>query len=347
MYKIPTKFKDFLRRAPVLLQSRNFIIPTVVLLGIFLGAAYFISALGPVDANFSVAEPSVFEIKFEIKPGDGFLEIANRLGEERLVRSGTAFKLLSILSGSAIKLKPGVYGLERKMSSTEILTKFVTGPRQEVGITIPEGSSVYEIDRILSDADIVDTGTLVGFDKQEKVEGRLFPDTYKFFIDAKLEDVVNKFLANFDAKVADRLPEDTEEAENVLILASLLEKEVPGHEDRKIVAGILKKRLVAGMPLQVDATICYIKRVAVYPGEQKCYPLTPLDFKVDSPYNTYLYRGLPSGPIGNPSLSAIRAVLEAQESAYWYYLSDPETKRTIFAGTLEEHNENRVEYLGL
>ena len=107
------------------------------------------------------------------------------------------------------------------------------------------------------------------------------------------------------------------------------------------------------MPLDVDATVCYAKllenqasRPAASQVAQACYPLTALDFKIDSPYNTYLYRGLPPGPIGNPGVSAIMAAIHPVVSPYWYYLSDPKTGKTIFAKTLDEQTQNRVKYLG-
>src|SRR3989344_6352885 len=124
----------------------------------------------------------------------------------------------------------------------------------------------------------------------------------------------------------------------VLTIASMLEKEVPHFEDRKIVAGIFEKRLEAGWPLQVYAALCYKK-----PG--KCHPLGALDLKRDSPYNTYLYKGLPPTPISNPGLEAIKAALAPQKSSNWFYLSDPETGNTVFAETLDEHNKNRPHYL--
>jgi UPF0755 protein len=106
----------------------------------------------------------------------------------------------------------------------------------------------------------------------------------------------------------------------------------------------MKKRMNVGMKLQMDATLCYMKEV-VAQAPLPCYPLTSLDFKYDSPYNTYLYKGLPPGPIGNPGTSSIRAALNPRPSPYWFYLSDPLTKRTVFSETLDEHEDNRVKYL--
>ena len=126
-----------------------------------------------------------------------------------------------------------------------------------------------------------------------------------------------------------------------MILASLVEKEVVSYKDRMIVAGILEKRLQMGMPLQVDATICYIKRKN---GASICN-LKNSDFQIDSLYNTYKYPGLTPEPICNPSLEAIRAVLNPQKTSYLYYLSSQKDSRTIFSKTYEEHLLNKAKYL--
>lgn len=120
-------------------------------------------------------------------------------------------------------------------------------------------------------------------------------------------------------------------------MASLVEKEVKTLEDKKLVSGVLWKRLENGMPLQVDATISYIT------GKKNAKILIA-DTQIDSPYNTYKYRGLPLGPISNPGLDSIVAALYPQESSYWYYLSTPEGQ-TIFSRTLDEHNQARAKYL--
>ncbi len=178
-------------------------------------------------------------------------------------------------------------------------------------------------------------------------EGYLFPDTYRFYVGSDPQLVVQTLLDTFERKAAPILAKQPGAIEKNVIIASLLEKEVTSTEDRRIVAGILKKRLEAGMPLQVDATVCYAKKLIsdAIPGAP-CYPLEPLDFKIDSPYNTYLYKGLPPGPIGNPGLDALTATVQAQASPYWFYLTDPATKRTIFSTTLAEHNVARKRYLG-
>jgi len=125
-----------------------------------------------------------------------------------------------------------------------------------------------------------------------------------------------------------------------MILASIVEKEVLDiNDERAIVAGILLKREQAGMYLQVDSTLCYIKEKLV------CKEVIPSDKELNSPYNTYKNKGFPPGPISNPGLSAIKVALFPKSSKYWYFISDPETGGTVFAQTLDEHTQNIVKCL--
>lgn len=325
-------------------KDRTMIFVAGAFLAALLSIAVFVGGLWPARPDAGESDGVIFRVV----EGEGFRAIADRLEEEGLIRSTSAFKLYSLLTGSASHLKPGTYKLSAAMSAPDILSEIVAGEDKEVAVTVQEGASAYEIDLLLSKEGIVKQGEFLNFVTSEDLEGKLFPDTYRFFRDSSVVEIAGKFLENFRSKIGSKLDGLKErEVKEVLTLASLVEKEVPDLEDRKIVAGILKKRLARGMPLQVDATICYIKKVRSYPDIKACYPFNPLDFKIDLPYNTYLYKGLPPGPIGNPGLSAISAVLAPTKSPYWYYLSDPKTKKTIFAATLDEHNENRVKYLGL
>ncbi|MCR4328653.1 MAG: endolytic transglycosylase MltG [Patescibacteria group bacterium] len=281
---------------------------------------------------------------FEIMRGEGFREIVDRLRDERLIRSSFSLKLYSVLFGTAYSLKPGMYLITPSMSGPRILNVLIAGARKEIQVVVPEGSSIYDTDSILSTAGVLPSGAFSSYTLEHRLEGYLFPDTYKFFTGMFVEDVVDKFLDSFNRKAQPLLKGDELHAMENLILASLVEKEIPSYEDRQIVAGILKKRVLVRMPLQVDATICYIKKQrAGKPTD--CYPLSPLDFTIDSPYNTYLRMGFPPQPIGSPGVHAIMAVLAPKVSPYWYYLSDPLTEKTVFSETLDEHEQNRVKYL--
>ena len=281
---------------------------------------------------------------FEVARGDGFQEIVDRLRDAGLIRSSFVLKVYALLFGTAQTLKPGVYELTPSMSGPRILNALVAGALREATVVIPEGSSMYDIDRSMSSNRVLREGEFVAYASSHRLEGYFFPDTYKLFEGSPVEEVAQKLLDNFERKARPLLERDSSHASQNLVLASLVEREVSGYDDQRTVAGILEKRLAAGMPLQVDATICYIKKMHVG-GPIECYPLTPLDFKVDSPYNTYSRVGLPPHAIGSPGVQAIMAVLAPHTSPYWYYLSDPKTGKTVWSETLDEQEYNRVKYL--
>jgi UPF0755 protein len=173
------------------------------------------------------------------------------------------------------------------------------------------------------------------------LEGFLFPDTYQISYSAGEKDIIRMMLANFDKKLTKDLREEIVRQNKtifeIVTMASLLEKEVRTAEDKKLVAGVLWKRLKNRIPLQVDAAVSYITG-------KKTVKITKEDTQIDSPYNTYKYLGLPLGPISNPGLESIKASIYPKESRYWYYLSTPEGQ-TIFSRTLEEHNIAKAKYL--
>jgi UPF0755 protein len=297
--------------------------------------------LKPVDVKGAGVEKM-----FKINNGESFLEITNNLYKEKLIRSKISFAFLGFLTGQFLKMHSGLYKLNSNLNSINILFLLSSGKGKEVRVLIPEGETIYEIDAILAENNVLKKGELIDYIKKNnlKLEGYLMPDTYIFFYDSKPEDVIKKMTDNFNLKIKPLIEEKKANETSTLILASMLEKEAPDFEDRKIIAGILLKRLKLNIPLQVDATICYIK-IIQNNGSINCLPLLPLDFKINSEYNTYVNKGLPPGPISNPSKEAVLAALNPIESEYLYYLSDPITKKTIFSKTLEEHNKNILKFL--
>ncbi|HVN26029.1 MAG TPA: endolytic transglycosylase MltG [Candidatus Paceibacterota bacterium] len=310
----------------------------VIALLVALGAA-FVYDLTPVSGD---AQPVVFEIA----SGTGFRAVVANLRTAGLVRSTTATEAYMLLTGRALALKPGVYRLSASSWTPEITQAIAGAAANETTVTIPEGSNVFQIDAALSQALVTRPGAIVALANADHLEGRLFPDTYDFYTGASATSVVAEFLTNFDAKAAPLFATDTKDEATDLILASIVEKEVADPVDQRMVAGILEKRLAAGMPLDVDASVCYAKLLAnPSSGATSCPSLTAADFAIDSPYNTYRYKGLPPAPIGNPGARAIEAVLNPQASPYWYYLSDPATGKTIYAKTLAEQEANQKKYL--
>lgn len=308
---------------------------------------------------FNGLKPAGSDIKYELKieKGQGLKEIAAALSRARIIRSITVFKLYAIFTGKAQYLKFGVYQLSSRLTVPEIINLLISGSDQEVSITIPEGLTLKEIDRILSLANIIPEDSLVDLNLEnsgltktypylagiDRLEGFLYPDTYRFKISSSVEETVKKFFNNFQNKVWPLISQK-DNWYQILILASILEKEIPAFNDRQLVAGILDKRIKVGMPIQADATILYAKCQGDF---HSCsgLKLSTGDLKFNSPYNTYLNLGLPPTPITNPSQTALQAALSPKVSNYWFYLSDPQTKETIFSKTLEEQNKNHQKYL--
>ncbi len=337
-----------------------FLYPIILAILVFcVSLSYFLFALGPVARGSSIKN-------FEVESGQSLEKISTDLEAAGLIRSENVFKIFAILSGQAHLLKPGSFVLDSASGTPAILGRLVKGAREEITVAIIEGMTLRDIEEKLSAANILPLKAIsqFNFDALKKdyeflgltkgLEGYLFPDTYNFFKNSGTELVVRKFLDNFNKKAWPVLKACLGSGgkcqgltkDQLITLASLLEKEVPGVEDKKIVAGILLERLALGIPLQVDATISYAKCFGTFvfcdnPAIKR------EDLKWQSLYNTYLYPGLPPGPISNPGLASITAAIKPERSDYMYYLSDPKTKKTIYSRTLDEHNDNRVKYLGL
>lgn len=309
----------------------------LIVAAVFLASYYELRPVAQAGAGQTV--------QFEVVKGDGFTAVARKLADQHLIRNRWFFELYALLDGAARRIKPGVYTVNTASSSRAILDQITTGSNV-VRVTIPEGTTSYEIDRILAQNNVISAGQLISYLKSTSTvyEGMLFPDTYDFYLRSDPAAVVARMYGNFEQKAVPLLEKDPQKFKQNLVLASLVEREVTSDADRRFVAGILEKRLSIGMPLQIDYSICYSKEV-VSGQAVDCYPLTSLDYSLNTDYNTYLHRGLPLGPITNPGLSAIQAVLQPTASKYLYYLSDPKTKQTIFSATLNEQTQNKAKYL--
>lgn len=295
------------------------------------------------------------QVVFTIEKGEGSREIALNLQDQGLVRWSSDFRIYVATKGISSQLQAGSYLLSYSMNVPEIVDKFVSGDVLSVTLVAPEGYSIkdieagllesgnkeYDISRLKASDFSSRFGFLKSAPKEALLEGFLFPDTYQFSYEAEEEDVAKAMLENFDKKLSLSLRQAVEKQKksifDIVTMASLIEKEVRTKEDKAIVSGILWKRLSVNMPLQVDATILYLT-------EKDSSKVSTEETKIDSPYNTYKYAGLPIGPICNPGIESIEAAVYPKASAYWYYLSTPEGK-TIFSRTLDEHNIAKYKYL--
>lgn len=275
------------------------------------------------------------EMFFRVEKGQGSREIALSLEKQGFIWWGPVFRLYVLTTGVSDKLQAGTYQFSPSMNISVIAGKLASGDIAQEEITIIEGWNLKDIAWYFENKGMFQAEELFELNQeswQGGLEGYLFPDTYLISRGDSLAEIVEQMQDNFDKRTI-----NLEITPDIITMASLIEKEVRTKEDKEIVSGILWKRLRVGMPLQVDATIVYIT------GANDS-GISKQDTQIDSPYNTYLYRGLPAGPISNPGIESISAAVYPKDSQYWYYLSTPEGE-TIFSKTLQEHNIAKAKYL--
>lgn len=339
------KIKKFSETSPVFLK-KLLSWTGVVLLALFL--IFFFEVYIPVN-------PSSHEtITYTVKKGMGDEEISKELEDLGIIRSGYFFRAYTLLSLRHLSLQAGKYNLSSKMSSYQIVKKMAEGDVVKNNLVILEGWDLADIGEyleskglcakdyfvFLAEKDYSDSFNFLK-DKPNDVglEGYIFPDTYEISEGETCEDVLGMMLSNFGKKLTPEFKEEIacqdKSIFDIVTMASILEKEVRTLEDKKIVSGILWKRIAEGMPLQIDATVNYVTG--------KSDPAVAIkDTKIDSPYNTYKYYGLPKGPISSPGEDSLLAAIYPTATKFWYYLSDG---KTIFSETFEQHVAAKAKYL--
>ncbi len=281
---------------------------------------------------------------FVIQKGESLNSIINNLEKEELIRSRIVFRILVEKEGLAKKIQAGDFRLSPSMSAYEIADNLTHGTIDK-WLTIIEGLRKEEIAEIISKEFNV---SQIEFNSIAE-EGYLFPDTYLIPKDADAEMIINILKKNYYQKVNKDIIESANrkglDEKELIILASIIEKEAKLKEDKIKVASILLKRLKNDWPLQVDATIQYALGYQVNEKTWWKKYLTYNDLKIDSVFNSYENKGLPPKPICNPGLDSILAVINADDDTpYWYYLSDKNGKMH-YSKTLEEHELNIERYL--
>ncbi|MBI2019838.1 endolytic transglycosylase MltG [Candidatus Daviesbacteria bacterium] len=312
---------------------KKILIPLIILL------LLIISLIGWWNSNLAPVSQERAEKTVLIEKGKSLSEIAKILKEEGLIKSELIFSLYTRQQGLGNKLSAGVFKLSPAMSTPEII-KALTGRPAEAWVTLIEGWRIEEM------AEELNSKLQIPNDKFLEVakEGYMFPDTYLFAPDATAEQIVKKLRNTFDLRFSEELRAKIRAQglteEQGVILASIVEREARSDKARTEIASILLKRLQIGMGLNADATLQYILG---YQEDEKSWwtkHLTREDKKIDSPYNTYLYKGLPLSPICNPGLSSLEAVANADPNTpYLYYYHDSKGN-SYYAKTLEEHNTN-------
>jgi len=293
---------------------------------------------------------------FVIEEGQNLKKIAQNLRIERIIGSKWTFIIYVFLEGRTKGLQAGKYNLSSDMNIVEVAKKIINGETIQdwTKVTFPEGWTNKQVEEKLVELGIISLEERKFFtistesfpflaDKPTgpNLQGYLFPDTYYFEKGLIIEEVVKKMLRNFGEKLTQDLRDEIEQqgrtTYEIVIMASILEREVITDEDRAIVSGVFWRRIKNNYPLESCATIAYVLGV-----DKWRYSFD--DTRIESPFNTYLNVGLPPLPINNPGLSTIRAAIYPQETDYNFFLTDPETGKTIFSKTFYEHSANKRKY---
>ena len=293
-----------------------------------------------------------------------FGAIVDTLEDEGLIEYKFLFKLYAWFSHAEDKISAGTYELNTEMDYRALVANMgsSSSTRQETDVTIPEGYTIDQIFTLLDERGVSSVDKLrdmaanwnYAFDwlqdiplgDYHRLEGYLFPDTYTFYLGEDPKYIINKMLVNFDSKMDEYMEQfEGEDAQyslhDIVTIASMIEKETDS-EDYQTIASVLYNRLenpsaeTVGY-LQVDATLWYINGNRVP---------TEADRSLNSPYNTYMYQGLPAGPISNPGLASLYAAMNPDDTNYFYYVLNPETKRHDFSRTLAEHQAKVAQYQG-
>ena len=310
----------------------------ILIIGGGLGALYFVPNTFAQDDGTQVVV---------IEKGQTGTEIADMLFERGLIRSTQGFKLWLYLSGTNDKLQTGHYQIPNKVTVRELISLLQEGHVESIRITIPEGYTVGDIAIVLEKNQIMkakdflaEAKTYVPYPYMKgtkpatyPVEGFLFPSTYEIPVGATPRDAIQMMADEMNRYLTPAVKKQIQaqhmSIHDFVTLASIVERESLFDADRPTIAGVFKKRLAHGIPLQSDATISY---VLGYAKEN----VTIGDTQLQSPYNTYVSKGLPPGPIANPGKKALDAVLHSENTDYLYFVADKEG-HNHFSKSYEEH----------
>lgn len=307
------------------------------------GMWWWFSAQKPLTSS-----DTAISCQIEVPKGTTLRAVADNLKHQGLIRSNTVFYYQGRLD--KVQIKSGTYTVSSDMSYNDIVALLQTGTDAQLIVSIPEGLTASKIGSILEEKGVVSQSDFLSAVKNkelidsyhipaESLEGYLFPDTYYFLPDSDPEDVVRKITDNFFEKIRtiegiENLTD--EELFELVTLASIVEREYRVASEAPIIASVFKNRIENNIGLYSCATIEYI--ITEIQGKPHPEIITNKDLKIENPYNTYMWRGLPPGPISNPGLVALTAVAHPAQTDYFYFrLIDPQTGTHHFSKDFEEH----------
>ncbi len=342
------------------MKNKKLFIVLGVIIGIIMAliATYFI-LLTPSSKSNKV-------ITFTVKKGDGKEKIVDNLKDAKLIRSKYAAIIYLVISGNK-NLQAGSYEFSRDMSTQDIIKSLNSGDvikefKPSVKITLKEGVTLKEYMKLISDETNIDfdeaikkvndksflkgliadywflTNDILDDDIYYALEGYLFPETYEFYKETMVEQVIRRILNVTNEKLSplkEEIKKSKYSVHEIFTIASIAEKEANKYEDRKMVTQVINKRLELNMSLGMDVTSYY--------GVQKSMKetLTKVDLNDENPYNTRVttFIGLPVGPICNPSIGSIKAALEPADTDYLYFVADVDSGKVYFAKDIDGFNE--------
>lgn len=313
-----------------------YLLPLIIIFGLL---ALWLWGTAPVNSK------DTSQKIFVIQKGEPTVRIAENLKRQGLIRDEQVFLLFVKFRGLENKIQAGDFRLSPSMKPSDI-AQLLTHGSLDRWITIIEGWRAEEIAEVLKKE--IETYDPKWVLELKKREGFLFPDTYLIPKDTDISFILARFEENFNQKMRKKMHDDLKKQgltpQEAIILASLIEREAKFAQDRPKVASVILNRLEIGMKLDIDATVQYA--LGYQTGEKTWWKkkLTNGDLKTNSPFNTYVYAGLPPKPIANPGLSSIEAAISPAQTNFLYYLSDKDG-HIHFAETFEEHEENIEKYL--
>jgi UPF0755 protein len=302
------------------------------------------------NSNLSAVAKDGKEQELVIAKGSGIVAISKQLKQAGLIRNANVFALYCELNNMAGKMKAGKYLLSSSMTVEEMTSKLASGKAElnTVRFTIPEGFELRQIADRLASEGLVDKDKFyeeinkADFDyafvkdipqRENKLEGYLFPDTYEIYKNATAHDIIDKMLGRFNQVLTQQYQEQAKKlnmsVDDIIKLASVVEREAKVEKDRPLVSAVFHNRLKKNIKLQSCATVQYLLQ------EQK-EVLTYKDLQIESPYNTYKYAGLPKGPIASPGAKSIQAALYPADVDYLYFVANKDGSH-IFTRTYQEH----------
>lgn len=327
--------------------------------------------INPVDINDATPIEVVIPKSSSASTIARILYNARGEDEEGLIPNTAVFKVYVDFVGKANKMQAGTYILSRNMTLKQIVDIICEGnpPKSTVKFTIPEGYTIADIARVLIEKGLIENEKELfdvcvsgasfetfafisniaenGGNRRFVLEGYLFPDTYEAFVDSSVDSIIIRMLNRFNEIYSDEYAARAGELgmtmDQVITLASLIEREAQVDSDFAKVSAVFHNRLKSDMPLQSCASLSYVLNI-------KKYTFTESELATESPYNTYLNRGLPVGPISNPGKAAIEAALYPNEEflseQYLYFCNGnlKESAELVFAKTYEEHQANVMQY---